>query len=60
MSDLDANGLNLLRGLLTLVLMLSFVVLTVWLYAKKHRGAYDAAAQLPLEEDAPPTNSQHG
>ncbi len=54
MSSLDANGLNLLRGLLTVVLMFGFITLVVWLYARKHRDMYEIAAQLPLE-DAPRT-----
>jgi cytochrome c oxidase cbb3-type subunit IV len=44
--------LNVVRGILTLVLMLSFITLVVWLYSKRHQHAYDAAAQLPLEEDS--------
>lgn len=44
--------LNVARGILTLVLMLSFITLVVWLYSKRHRHTYDYAAQLPLEEDS--------
>lgn len=52
MNELDPVFFNLVRGILTLLLMLAFITLTVWLYARKHRHAYDEAARLPLEEDA--------
>jgi len=63
MNNIDVNGLSLVRGVLTFVLMLSFITLVVWLYARKHRDAYDAAARLPLEDrplelDVSPVNSQ--
>jgi cytochrome c oxidase cbb3-type subunit IV len=44
--------ISIVRGILTVLLMLAFITLTVWLYARKHRQAYDEAARLPLEEDA--------
>lgn len=47
--------LSIVRGILTLVLMLSFITLVVWLYSKRHRHTYDYAAQLPLEDDQPAT-----
>lgn len=56
MSSIDANGLNLLRGFLTVVLMFGFITLVVWLYSRKHRDIYEAAAKLPLE-DMPPERS---
>ncbi len=43
--------MSIVRGILTLVLMLSFITLVVWLYAKRHQQAYDYAARLPLEDD---------
>ncbi|MGE0188698.1 MAG: cbb3-type cytochrome oxidase subunit 3 [Steroidobacteraceae bacterium] len=43
--------MSILRGLLTLILMFSFITLVVWLYAKRHKHAYDYAARLPLESD---------
>jgi cytochrome c oxidase cbb3-type subunit 4 len=45
--------INIVRGILTLVLMLSFITLVVWLYGKRHQHTYDYAAQLPLEDDQP-------
>ncbi|MGE0114567.1 MAG: cbb3-type cytochrome oxidase subunit 3 [Steroidobacteraceae bacterium] len=51
--------MNLVRGILTLILMLSFITLVVWLYSKRNKHAYDDAARLPLEEDELSGN-QHG
>jgi cytochrome c oxidase cbb3-type subunit IV len=44
---------SIVRGILTLILMLTFITLVVWLYSKRHKNAYDYAARLPLEDDAP-------
>jgi cbb3-type cytochrome oxidase subunit 3 len=52
--------LNVVRGILTLILMLAFITLVVWLYGKRHQHAYDYAAQLPLEEDAPAASTTPG
>ena len=41
--------INVLRGLLTLVLLLGFVALCV-LLIMRGSGAYDDAAQLPFKE----------
>lgn len=43
--------ISIVRGILTLVLMLAFITLVVWVYARRNRHAYEEAAQLPLEED---------
>lgn len=51
--------MSMVRGILTLVLMLSFITLVVWLYSKRHKHAYDYAAQLPLEDDPPPGDQRH-
>jgi cbb3-type cytochrome oxidase subunit 3 len=41
-----------IRGLITLVLMLTIVALTVWLASGRNKHRFDAAARLPLEDDA--------
>lgn len=46
--ELDINDL---RGLVTLLLMVSFVALTVWVYHPKSKKSFDAAAQLPFLAD---------
>jgi cytochrome c oxidase cbb3-type subunit IV len=42
-----------LRGLITLVLLLLFVALVVWLWRRGNKHRFDAAARMPLEDDAP-------
>ncbi len=50
--------ISIVRGILTLILMLTFISLVVWLYARKHKHAYDYAARLPLEDDVQPATHQ--
>ncbi len=47
-----APEINIVRGILTLVLMLAFITLVVWLYGKRHKHTFDQAARLPLEDDS--------
>ncbi len=42
------------RGLLTLVLMTLFIGMVLWAYSRRRREDFDAAAQLPLEDDTGP------
>lgn len=46
--------INLFRGLLTLILFVLFAGLLFWSYSKRRRQEFDAAAQLPLENDSSP------
>lgn len=55
-----ATEINIVRGILTLILMLAFIVLVVWLYGKRHKHTFDRAARMPLEDDAPAANLSHG
>jgi len=50
---MSEETLGVLRGLATLLAMLAFVGVCVWAYSRKQRNRFDAAAQLPLEEDRP-------
>ena len=47
-----------LRGLLTLAVLILFVSLWAWSWSRKRQPEYDAAAQLPLDDDngRPPAN----
>ena len=40
------------RGLVTAVLLGLFVWLVAWAWSRARRPAFDAAARMPLEEDA--------
>ncbi len=39
------------RGVITAVLLVSFLLLVVWAWSRKRASAFEAAARLPLEED---------
>jgi cytochrome c oxidase cbb3-type subunit IV len=43
--------LNLLRGVATVLAMLAFLSVVAWAWSRRQRDSFDAAAQLPLEED---------
>jgi len=43
--------INDLRGLLTAILLFSFVALWIWAWSSRRKGDFDAQAALPLEED---------
>lgn len=42
------------RGLMTAILMASFVLVVFWAYSRRRGADFTAAAALPLEDDAPP------
>ncbi len=41
-----------LRGVMTAILLVTFVGICVWAWSSRRKDRFDAAAQLPLEEDA--------
>ncbi len=41
-----------LRGVMTGILLLTFIGIVVWAWSGRRKDRFDAAAQLPLEEDA--------
>jgi cytochrome c oxidase cbb3-type subunit 4 len=49
--------LNDLRGLLTAILLFSFVGLWIWAWSSRRKADFDASAALPLEEDQYMTNN---
>lgn len=48
----EVISIGTIRGLLTLVLLLAFLGMVVYVYSKRNRDAYEQAASLPLEDDA--------
>ena len=50
--------INLFRGLLTLILFVLFAGLLFWSYSKRRRQEFDAASQLPLENDSSPPHER--
>jgi cytochrome c oxidase cbb3-type subunit 4 len=43
--------INVFRGIVTGTLLALFIWLVIWAYSKSRKTAFDAAAQLPLEDD---------
>ena len=43
--------MSLVRGLLTLTLLVLFVRLTIWAWSARRKPMFDSLAQLPLEQD---------
>ncbi len=54
---MSLDTLNLLRGVGTALAMLAFVSVAIWAWSRRRRAAFDAAARLPLEEDAEVLNA---
>jgi cytochrome c oxidase cbb3-type subunit IV len=40
-------------GIMTVVMMIIFLAIVAWAWSARRRAAFEAAARLPLEEDAP-------
>jgi cytochrome c oxidase cbb3-type subunit 4 len=49
--DIGFVGIGFVRGILTAVLLVLFVVLCVWAWSDKPRADFDRAARLPFEDD---------
>jgi cytochrome c oxidase cbb3-type subunit 4 len=47
-----------IRGLITLALLLLFLGIWAWSWSRKRRADFDAAAQLPLDDDSRPPAEQ--
>ena len=50
--------INDVRGLLTAVLLFSFIALWIWAWSSRRKADFDAQAKLPLEEDRTMSNSE--
>ena len=50
--------INDVRGLLTAVLLFSFIALWIWAWSSRRKADFDAQAALPLEEDHHPSNHE--
>ncbi len=44
--------MGIVRGLITLVLLVAFLALVAWLASGRNKHRFDAVARLPLEEDS--------
>ena len=49
--DVEMDYINILRGAILLVLIISFLGLVGWAWSSKRKTAFTDASMLPLEED---------
>ena len=49
--------INEIRGILTAVLLFSFIGLWIWAWSSRRKADFEASAALPLEEDRYMTNN---
>jgi cytochrome c oxidase cbb3-type subunit 4 len=55
--------INIIRGVLTIVLIIAFLGLVVWAWSSKRKDSFDKLSRMPLEEDdgqAPDNDSRSG
>jgi len=43
----------MISGIVTAILLVSFLAGTAWAYSSRRKAEFDAAARLPLEEESP-------
>jgi len=43
-------SIGVVRGVLTLLLMLAFIGMVIYVYSKRNKTIYEQAAKLPLED----------
>ena len=43
----------MIAGIVTAILLASFLAGSAWAFSARRRAEFDAAARMPLEEDAP-------
>jgi cytochrome c oxidase cbb3-type subunit 4 len=43
--------INIIRGVLTIILIIAFLGLVVWAWSSKRKDTFDKLSQMPLEED---------
>lgn len=50
--------INIIRGLITLLLMIVFLGIVFWAYSRRRRKDFDEAARLPLQDDGKPKHDE--
>jgi cytochrome c oxidase cbb3-type subunit 4 len=50
--------IGILRGVLTLALMLLFIRFVLWAWSAKRKDAFDSMARMPLEDDTDPKSGR--
>ncbi|HEY9031940.1 MAG TPA: cbb3-type cytochrome c oxidase subunit 3 [Kangiella sp.] len=52
--------INIFRGVMTLIIMLLFIGLCIWVYSKKRKPMYEDAARMALDDDDKESSANHG
>lgn len=50
--------IGILRGVITLVLLILFIWLAIWAWSGRRKELFDSMARMPLEEDTGPPRSE--
>lgn len=50
----------MISGIVTALLLASFVGITVWAYSARNRARFEDASRLPLSDEPAPAACQHG
>jgi len=50
--------MDFIRGALLIGLIVGFIGIWVWAWGRKRKPEFDQAARMPLEEDAPESDSK--
>ncbi|WP_369602371.1 cbb3-type cytochrome c oxidase subunit 3 [Hahella sp. SMD15-11] len=43
--------INTLRGIITILVMITFIGLVIWAWSKRNKADFDEAAQLPFADE---------
>lgn len=52
--------INIFRGVMTLIIMLLFIGLCIWVYSKKRKPMYEDAARMALDDDDKKSSVSNG
>ena len=52
--------MGIVRGVITLVLMILFVIYAIWAWSNGPRKTFDAMSRMPLEDDDAPEDRSRG
>lgn len=52
--------IGIVRGVVTLVLMLLFLMLALWAWSDRRKELFDSMARMPLDEDTDPATRSQG
>jgi|JRYE01.1.fsa_nt_gb cytochrome c oxidase cbb3-type subunit 4 len=51
--------MTIIRSLIAVTLFVAFIALWIWAWRSERRADFDAAARMPLEDDAMPPQDEY-